>query len=100
MNKRLKILRKSLNLTQSEFANSIGIKGSSYCDIENGKASITERTIISICSIYNVNRQWLQSGKGDIFVNINENDFLNTFKKLNINSQKFILNYAKLNIEK
>lgn len=100
MNKRLKILRKSLNLTQSEFANSIGIKGSSYCDIENGKASITERTIISICSIYNVNRQWLQYGKGDIFININENDFLNTFKKLNNNSQKFILNYAKLNIEK
>lgn len=100
MNKRLKILRKSLNLTQSEFANSIGIKGSSYCDIENGKASITERTIISICSIYNVNRQWLQSGKGDIFLNINENDFLNTFKRLNNNSQKFILNYAKLNIEK
>lgn len=100
MNKRLKILRKSLNLTQSEFANSIGIKGSSYCDIENGKASITERTIISICSIYNVNRQWLQFGKGDIFININENDFLNTFKKLNNNSQKFILNYAKLNIEK
>lgn len=100
MNKRLKILRKSLNLTQSEFANSIGIKGSSYCDIENGKASITERTIISICSIYNVNRQWLQYGKGNIFININENDFLNTFKKLNNNSQKFILNYAKLNIEK
>ena len=100
MNKRLKILRKSLNLTQSEFANSIGIKGSSYCDIENGKASITERTIISICSIYNVNRQWLQFGKGDIFININENDFLNTFKRLNNNSQKFILNYAKLNIEK
>ena len=100
MNKRLKILRKSLNLTQSEFANSIGIKGSSYCDIENGKASITERTIISICSIYNVNRQWLQYGKGDIFININENDFLNTFKRLNNNSQKFILNYAKLNIEK
>lgn len=100
MNKRLKILRKSLNLTQSEFANNIGLKGPSYCDIENGKASITERTIISICSIYNVNRQWLQSGKGDIFSNINENDFLNTFKKLNINSQKFILNYAKLNIEK
>ena len=100
MNKRLKILRKSLNLTQSEFANSIGIKGSSYCDIENGKASITERTIISICLIYNVNRQWLEFGKGDIFININENDFLNTFKKLNINSQKFILNYAKLNIEK
>lgn len=100
MNKRLKILRKSLNLTQSEFANSIGIKGSSYCDIENGKASITERTIISICSIYNVNRQWLEFGKGDIFLNINENDFLNTFKRLNNNSQKFILNYAKLNIEK
>lgn len=100
MNKRLKILRKSLNLTQSEFANSIGIKGSSYCDIENGKASITERTIISICSIYNVNRQWLEFGKGDIFINIIENDFLNTFKKLNNNSQKFILNYAKLNIEK
>lgn len=100
MNKRLKILRKSLNLTQSEFANSIGIKGSSYCDIENGKASITERTIISICSIYNVNRQWLEFGKGNIFLNINENDFLNTFKRLNNNSQKFILNYAKLNIEK
>lgn len=35
MNKRFKELRIFLKLTQSEFAEKIGIKGSSYCDIEN-----------------------------------------------------------------
>jgi transcriptional regulator with XRE-family HTH domain len=100
LNKRLKILRKSLNLTQSEFANSIGIKGSSYCDIENGKASITERTIISICSIYNVNRQWIEFGKGNIFVNKLETEFFENYNSLTEDSKKFILEYAKLNIAK
>ena len=53
MNSRIKQLRNFLGLTQLNFASKIGLK-SSISEIENGKAPITERTIISICSVFNV----------------------------------------------
>ena len=62
MNTRIKEIRKSLNLTQKEFGNAIGLK-SSISEIELGYAPITERTIIAICSKFNVNEQWLRTGK-------------------------------------
>ena len=100
MNNRLKILRKTLGLTQNEFASVIGIKGSSYCDMENNKAPITERTIISICLFFNVNRQWIEFGKGKVFINKLETEFFENYNSLTEDSKKFILDYAKLNIAK
>lgn len=35
MNSRIREIRKSLNLKQKDFANAIGLKQSSYSDIEN-----------------------------------------------------------------
>lgn len=67
MNSRLKELRKTLNLTQKEFGARIGLKTSSYSDIENGRLLPTERNISLICSAFNVNEEWLRTGKGDMF---------------------------------
>ncbi|MCI1958622.1 MAG: helix-turn-helix domain-containing protein [Clostridia bacterium] len=68
MNERLRKLRKYLNLTQVEFGNKINIKGATISDIEKGKLNLTERNLQSICKEYNVNEQWLRTGKGEMFI--------------------------------
>ena len=67
-NERIKILRKKIKLTQSEFAKKIGVTESAICNYENGKRAISEQTLRSISREFNVNIVWLETGKGDIFL--------------------------------
>lgn len=69
MKKRVKELRKILNLTQTEFSNSINLKQNSYSKIENGRVALTERNIKTICEKFNVNEDWLRNGNEPIFNN-------------------------------
>ena len=96
MNTRIKELRKYLNLTQKEFGNIIGLR-SSISEIENGTAPITERTIISICSKFNVNEKWLRFGNGDMFIIEDKkfNEFFEIYNKLNSPLQDFLIQTAK-----
>lgn len=77
INERLKLLRKNhLCITQNELGDSIGIKGSTISDIEKGKAGLTERNLIAICEIFNVNEDWLRTGDGEIFKQLNRKEEL------------------------
>lgn len=97
MNTRIKELRNYLKITQNEFSQKIGLKRSSLSDIERGNAPITERTIIAICSQFNVNEEWLRFGSGEMFNSIDKsyNDFFEIFKKLNPILQDFLIQTAK-----
>ena len=97
MNTRIKELRNYLKITQNEFSQKIGLKRSSLSDIERGNAPITERTIIAICSQFNVNEEWLRFGQGEMFNSIDKsyNDFFEIFKKLNPVLQDFLIQTAK-----
>lgn len=75
MNERLKLLRKTLNLSQDAFAERIGMKGSSISLLESGRRNITEQVIKSICREFNVDYGWLTTGVGEMFVDSDE-DFL------------------------
>lgn len=111
--KRLIELRKTLGHTQEEVAKSIKISRSNYGNIETGKVNPTERVISDICDIYNVNKEWLETGKGEMFIEFSENekvlkiatDIINeddkfmknilfTFSNLN-DEQKFLTNLMK-----
>lgn len=70
MNERLVMLRKELKLTQSEFAKKIQISRSHLSGIENGSKSFTERVVSDICREFDVNRTWLETGEGDMFIDI------------------------------
>ena len=59
MNERLKLLRKTLKLSQDAFAERIGMKGSSISLLESGGRNITEQVIKSICREFNVDYIWL-----------------------------------------
>ena len=74
MNERIKLLRKHLRLTQSEFGESIGLKGNTITNYENNLRVPSDAVILSICREYNVNETWLRTGEGEMFVKLSRND--------------------------
>lgn len=65
MNERIKQIRRELGLTQTEFAERIGLKQNSIALIESGKRNISDQAILSICREYGVNEEWLRTGTGE-----------------------------------
>ena len=67
MTERIKELRKALNLSQDEFANSLGLKTrGKIANIELGRVVPDGAFLSLICKTHNVNYQWLISGEGDM----------------------------------
>ena len=97
MNSRIIQIRKSLNLSQGEFAKKLGIRQSSLSDIERGVNNVTDRTIIIICSQFSVNENWLRNGVGEMFVEIDlkYNEFFKIYNQLNTPLQDFLYRVAK-----
>lgn len=68
MNERLKKLRKTLDLTQQQLAEHLGVKRNTVAQWELGINAITEQVITSICREFDVNKEWLRTGEGEMFV--------------------------------
>lgn len=81
MGKRVRMLRKSLNMTLDTFGSRIGINKSSVSMIENGRNNLTERTILIICKEFGVNENWLRTGNGEMFLNKSRNQIISDFAK-------------------
>ncbi|GHV35955.1 hypothetical protein AGMMS49546_00340 [Spirochaetia bacterium] len=67
LKERLKELRKALGLNQKLFSQSILVSHSFYTQMENGTRNINSRIIELISAKFNVNKEWLKTGKGDMF---------------------------------
>ena len=67
MNKRLIMIRKDNDLTQTEFAEKINLTQSAITNYENGRRNIPDRTISDICRVFNVNETWLRTGDGPMY---------------------------------
>ena len=74
---RLKLIRRTLSLKQSDIANALMIKQSSYSMIEKGVRELTERNMTLLCDSYSINPIWLKTGKGEMFFEpTKENDVI------------------------
>ncbi len=73
MNERIKLLRKELNLTTEAFGEKLGITRSAVSNIENGHRAVTPQMLKSICREFNVNEEWLRTGKGAMFIKLDRN---------------------------
>lgn len=71
---RLKVLRKSLKMTQIEIANIINSSNGHVSDMEKGRKNITDSTMDLLDLKLNVNIDWLRSGKGEMFKELLEED--------------------------
>ena len=68
MKEHIKALRKFFGLTQSEFGDSIGVSRDVVGNLELGRVEPSELIIKMICKTYHVNREWLETGQGEMLV--------------------------------
>lgn len=69
MNERVKILRKSLKLSQEAFGKKLGVTGAGISKIESGDRNLTTQMLLLICQQFGVNSYWLETGEGEMFAN-------------------------------
>lgn len=67
MKDRIKNLRKSLDMTQQEFADRIGVKRNTIGQYEIGRNEPIDTVINLICREFGVNEEWLRTGNGEMF---------------------------------
>lgn len=70
MNERIKELRKTLGITQQDFAARIGLKRNTIAQYEMGRNLPLDAVIISICREFNVSETWLRTGEGEMFIQL------------------------------
>lgn len=79
MNERLKKLRKTLDLTQQTFSDKLGVKRNTVAQWEIGRNEPSDAIILSICREFNVNEEWLRTGKGEMFIELSRNEEIAEF---------------------
>ena len=67
MNERVKLIRKQLGMTQEQLAQRLGIGKAALSMIETGKAGLSARNRNILVQELNVNPDWLETGKGNMF---------------------------------
>lgn len=67
MHNRIREVRKSLNMTQTDFGAKIGVRGNTVTGYETGQRVPSDAVIVSICREFHVDEHWLRTGDGKMF---------------------------------
>lgn len=77
---RIREIRTKTRFTQEKFAAELNLKQQTIAVFELGKRNPSERTISDICDKFNINEDWLRTGEGEMFNDIDSIDItLNHF---------------------
>lgn len=97
---RIKCIRKENNLNQSQFAKIIGISQGNLSEIEMGNSNPSAETLVSIRTHFNVNLNWLLTGKdsedGITYEDNYEKRLVEVFRSLNDYDKNEILEIVLL----
>ena len=105
MNERIRLLRKELGLNQSDFGNKIGVKQGTVAGYESGARTPLDAVVSSICREFDVNEEWLRTGKGEMFEQMTEQQKLLKYTGMLLKDkdsaivnaiQSFIVTYEQL----
>ena len=100
VNERIKQVRSVLKMTQVNFSKQIFISQGSYNDIENGVRRVNDRIIQLICNQFNINKEWLKTGKGGMFdkekPDIGLEHLIEIYKELDISLKNYLLEQSEL----
>ena len=66
MNGRIKEIRKSLNMTQTEFAEATGKTRDSISNLELGRVMPDKTFIELVCRKFGIDEVWLRTGEGEM----------------------------------
>ena len=67
INERIRHLRNTLQISQSEFAKAVHISNGYISELESNNRNVNDRIIRLISLTFGVNETWLKHGTGDIF---------------------------------
>lgn len=103
INERLESIRKSEKLSRSKFGLKVGKTEDAIYNLERNRASISKEFIELVCNTFNINKEWLLNGTGQMY-NISQDtlDMSNVFDKI-INSEelyKLVHDITELSEEK
>jgi transcriptional regulator with XRE-family HTH domain len=96
---RVRQVRAALKVSQREFAKRIFISQTLLGDIELGNRNVNDRTVQLITTEFNVNKDWLLTGKGDMFSSsppdLQFEKLLEIFKQLDKPLRDYLLEQSK-----
>ena len=64
---RVKILRKALGMSQTDFGAKIGVTRGVINNLDRGLTDLQDPLLSLICSVFNARREWLETGEGEMF---------------------------------
>ena len=79
LNERLRKLRKTLGLTQQEFADRLKVPRNTIGGYEVGKSNPSDAAVNNICNTFNVNEHWLRTGEGEMFIELTKEEEIASF---------------------
>ena len=79
INERIKDVRKSASLSQTDFAEHLGTTRGVITNLEGCKTTPNEPFIKLICREFNVDEHWLRTGEGDMFQKLTRDQELAEF---------------------
>ena len=105
INAQIKRLRKALKLNQSEFGEKIGLKVGAISKMEQGGSTVTEQSIKLICEKFNVRREWLTEGTGEMLQETEDALFADFAERYHLSLEdqllaRYLLNLSSENRQK
>lgn len=94
VNQRIKEIRRTLNLSQREFAKAVYASNGYLAEIETGHIQPNDRFIHLVEKTFSVNKDWLLTGRGAMFKSADEDKLermTNLFTELLPEFQDFVL---------
>ena len=76
---RISLVIKESGLTKTAFAKKINISQPHISKIALGESVPSDRTIADICREFNVNENWLRTGRGDPYIQLSRDEELAQF---------------------
>ena len=76
INERVRYIRESKGLNQTEFGKQIGLSRDAIANIEGDRVGVKDLTISMICREFNVREEWLRDGEGEPFLKMDDEDII------------------------
>ena len=96
---RIRKVREALSISQRDFAKRIFISQTLLGDIELGNRNVNDRTIQLIATEFKVNKEWLLTGKGDMFASpppdLQLEKLIETFRQLDKPLRDYLIDQSK-----
>lgn len=99
---RIREVRKARKMSQTEFANLIGLEQTSVSMLEIGRRQVMERHIKVICAACGVSESWLRTGDGEMLDDSGADALVGKFKQernLTPEDEAVVRNFLKLTDE-